>query len=97
MSGTGDLALPGEAGPNELDAAGEAALDLALRSAWMPVCQSSELTDRPLPVRLSGEALVVVRLGGTVTAFPDLCVHRGTALSLGWVDPGTSQIGRAHV
>ncbi|MFM9129474.1 MAG: Rieske 2Fe-2S domain-containing protein, partial [Candidatus Limnocylindrus sp.] len=36
------------------------------------------MTDRPLPVRLSGEALVVVRLGDTVAAFPDLCVHRGT-------------------
>ena len=90
MSGLGEAALPGEAGPNDLDAAGEAALDQALRSAWMPVCQSGELTDRPLPIRLSGETLVVARLGDTVAAFPDLCVHRGTALSLGWVDPGTS-------
>jgi vanillate O-demethylase monooxygenase subunit len=90
MSSLGGAALPGEAGPNDLDAAGEAALDQALRSAWMPVCQSGELTDRPLPIRLFGETLVVARLGDTVAAFPDLCVHRGTALSLGWVDPGTS-------
>ncbi|MEY3726533.1 MAG: hypothetical protein RI971_1110, partial [Chloroflexota bacterium] len=68
MSGLDEAALPGEAGPNDLDATGEAALDQALRSAWMPVCQSAELTDRPLPVRLFGESLVVVRLGEAVAA-----------------------------
>lgn len=78
------------ASENRLDAAGELALDRALRRAWMPVCIADELRDRPLPVRLSGEALVVVRLGGRVAAFPDLCVHRGTALSLGWVDDGSA-------
>jgi phenylpropionate dioxygenase-like ring-hydroxylating dioxygenase large terminal subunit len=75
---------------NQLDAAGEAALERALRRAWAPVCRADELTDAPKAVRLNDEALVVVRLGGEVAAFPDLCVHRGTALSLGWVDPGTA-------
>ena len=79
-----------EAAGNQLDAAGEAALERALRRAWHPVCRADELTDAPKPVRLCGEALVVVRLGGQVAAYPDLCAHRGTALSLGWSDQGTS-------
>jgi vanillate O-demethylase monooxygenase subunit len=79
-----------DAPENALDAAGEAALDVALRRAWAPVCRADELSDRPRPVRLSGEALVVARLGTEIAAFPDLCAHRGTALSLGWIDPGTA-------
>ncbi len=75
---------------NSLDATGELALDRALRRAWAPVCRADELTDRPLPVRLSGETLVLARLGNEIAAYPDLCVHRGTALSLGWIDPGTA-------
>ena len=72
-----------------LDRAGEERLHRALRRCWHPVCRSDELTDRPLAVTLLDERLVVVRLGTEVAAFPDLCVHRGTALSLGWVDDGT--------
>jgi len=53
---------------NQLDAAGEAALERALRRAWHPVCRADELTDAPKAVRLCGEALVVVRLGGQVAA-----------------------------
>lgn len=75
---------------NQLDAAGEVALERALRRAWAPVCQADELADGPKAVRLNGDALVVVRLGGEIAAFPDLCVHRGTALSGGWVDSGTA-------
>jgi vanillate O-demethylase monooxygenase subunit len=71
---------------NPLDIAGEAALYRALRRFWHPVMWADELADRPVPVRLLDEALVVVRLEGNVSAFRDLCVHRGTALSLGWVD-----------
>ena len=41
MSGLGEAALPGEAGPNDLDAAGEAALDQALRAAWMPSARAA--------------------------------------------------------
>ena len=77
-----------EVAANPLDRDGEAALDRALRRAWHPVCVASELGDAPLAVRLAGEPLVVVRLGNEVAAFPDLCVHRGTALSLGWIGAG---------
>ncbi len=72
-----------------LDSAGEARLHRALRRCWQPVARASDLADRPLPVTLLDEQLVVVRLGDDIACFPDLCVHRGTALSLGWVDDGS--------
>jgi phenylpropionate dioxygenase-like ring-hydroxylating dioxygenase large terminal subunit len=71
-----------------LDVAGEARLHRALRQCWHPVARSSEVADKPVAVSLLDERLVVVRLGDEIACFPDLCVHRGTALSLGWVDSG---------
>ena len=73
---------------NVLDQAGEAALYRALRRFWHPVLWADELGDRPVAARLLDEPIVLVRLDGEVRAFKDLCVHRGTALSLGWVDDG---------
>jgi methylxanthine N1-demethylase len=70
---------------NPLDRAGEQALYRALRRFWHPVMWADELADRPAPARLLDEALVIVRLEGGVSAFRDLCIHRGSALSLGWV------------
>ncbi|HET7182427.1 MAG TPA: aromatic ring-hydroxylating dioxygenase subunit alpha [Candidatus Limnocylindrales bacterium] len=72
-----------------LDAAGEGRLHRALRRCWQPVCRVADLGDRPIPVTLLDEQLVVVRLGNEIACFPDLCVHRGTALSLGWIDDGS--------
>jgi vanillate O-demethylase monooxygenase subunit len=37
---------------------------------------------------LCDEQLVLVRLSGVLRLFPDLCLHRGTALSLGAVKNG---------
>jgi phenylpropionate dioxygenase-like ring-hydroxylating dioxygenase large terminal subunit len=71
---------------NPLDRAGEAALYRSLRRYWHPVLWADELLDRPVAARLLDEPIVLVRLDGAVRAFKDLCVHRGTALSLGWVD-----------
>lgn len=71
---------------NRLDPAGEARLYRALRHFWHPVAYASEVTGRPVPVTLLDEQLVLVRLEGTVRCFRDLCVHRGTALSLGWIE-----------
>ena len=71
---------------NPLDAVGEARLYRALRRSWHPVMYSDELGAEPRQVVLLGEEIVLVRLGGQVRAFPDLCVHRGTPLSLGWVE-----------
>ncbi len=71
---------------NILDQAGEARLYGALRRFWHPVLWAEELADRPVAARLLDEPVVLVRLDGQVRAFRDLCVHRGTALSLGWVE-----------
>jgi methylxanthine N1-demethylase len=73
---------------NELDRDGEARLYRALRRFWHPVMWADELGDRPVAARLLDEPIVLVRLEGAVRAFRDLCVHRGTALSLGWVEDG---------
>jgi vanillate O-demethylase monooxygenase subunit len=71
---------------NDLDASGEARLFRAMRQFWQPVMYAAELTDRPQAAQVLGERLVVARLGGEVSIFPDLCVHRGTALSLGRIE-----------
>jgi phenylpropionate dioxygenase-like ring-hydroxylating dioxygenase large terminal subunit len=71
---------------NELDVAGEARLYRAMRRFWHPVMYASELTDTPRRAVLLEEPVVLVRLAGQVRCFADLCVHRGTALSLGWVE-----------
>ena len=58
----------------------------ALRRCWHPVAYADALGDAPLRVRLLGEDLVLWRdSAGTAHALRDLCIHRGTALSLGRV------------
>ena len=60
-----------------------------LRRYWHPVAWSHDVSGGPKPVPLLGERLVVWRDGdGTVRCFDDLCIHRGTALSLGEVVDG---------
>jgi vanillate O-demethylase monooxygenase subunit len=71
-----------------LDAAGENAIYVAMRRCWHPVMYASDLGQSPEAATLLGERLVVARLGGEVRCFPDLCVHRGAALSLGRVEGG---------
>ena len=57
-----------------------------LRACWHPVAFSRDLEDRPVHADLLGEALVLWRgPDGQPRADSDLCVHRGTALSLGWI------------
>ena len=65
---------------------GEARVYQAMRHFWHPVLYSSALEDKPVRVFLLDEQLVVMRLGGKLRCFADLCVHRGTALSLGWIE-----------
>jgi phenylpropionate dioxygenase-like ring-hydroxylating dioxygenase large terminal subunit len=58
----------------------------ALRHCWHPVAFAGTVTEGPVPADLLGERLVLWRdTAGTVHAHSDLCIHRGTALSLGWV------------
>jgi phenylpropionate dioxygenase-like ring-hydroxylating dioxygenase large terminal subunit len=65
-------------------AAGNAA---ALRACWHPVAFSAGLDTSPAAVDLLGEPLALWRdSSGAAHAFSDLCIHRGTALSLGTVE-----------
>jgi vanillate O-demethylase monooxygenase subunit len=65
-------------------AAGDAT---ALRSCWHAVGYSRDLGGEPVATDLLGEPLVLWRdRSGIAHAFRDLCIHRGTALSLGRVE-----------
>lgn len=58
----------------------------ALRDCWHPVTHTDALADQPLRVTLLGEPVVLWRdSGGEPNALNDVCIHRGTALSLGRV------------
>jgi vanillate O-demethylase monooxygenase subunit len=58
----------------------------ALKACRHPVAYAHELADAPIRRRLLGEDLVLWRdSSGTPHALRDLCIHRGTALSLGRV------------
>lgn len=58
----------------------------ALRRCWHPVAYAVDLGEAPRAADLLGHPLVLWRdSGGAPHAFDDLCVHRGTALSLGRV------------
>jgi methylxanthine N1-demethylase len=81
---------------NQLDEEGERLLYAGLRRYWHPVLLANELDDAPQPVTLLGERVVLVRLGGQVTALRDLCVHRGSALSVGRVRDGDTLECRYH-
>lgn len=77
--------MPFETMPRETpSAAGD--LD-ALRACWHPVGFSDALGSGPQATDLLGVPLVLWRdSSGEAHAFHDLCVHRGTALSLGTVE-----------
>jgi phenylpropionate dioxygenase-like ring-hydroxylating dioxygenase large terminal subunit len=63
--------------------------DAALLDEWHVMGRSSDLdTTAPLSARLLGEDLVLWRDGNRIMAWQDLCVHRGTRLSLGRVEDG---------
>lgn len=59
----------------------------ALYQCWHPVAYSHEVAHGPFGTRLLGEHLVLWRTAeGRVHVLQDLCIHRGTALSLGWTN-----------
>ena len=59
----------------------------ALRNHWHPVAWARDLGEKPIPADLLGEPLALWRDSqGAAHATSDLCIHRGTALSLGWVE-----------
>jgi phenylpropionate dioxygenase-like ring-hydroxylating dioxygenase large terminal subunit len=57
-----------------------------LAKCWYPVARSDELGERPIQVQLLDVDLVVYRAAGKAVVARNLCVHRGTRLSLGWVE-----------
>ena len=64
--------------------------DPVLINEWHVVGRSADLAEGQLmPARLLAEDLVLWRLNGRVMVWQDLCVHRGTRLSLGKVENDT--------
>jgi phenylpropionate dioxygenase-like ring-hydroxylating dioxygenase large terminal subunit len=57
-----------------------------LRRYWYPVARMADVRDKPVPVTLLDERIVLFRHSGGVSALRDLCIHRGSPLSLGWLD-----------
>jgi len=65
----------------------EAAAPSALRRCWHPVAYGHDLGRAPRATTLLDEPLVLWRdSAGAAHIFRDVCVHRGTALSLGAVE-----------
>jgi phenylpropionate dioxygenase-like ring-hydroxylating dioxygenase large terminal subunit len=63
--------------------------DPTLLSDWHVVARAADLpAGHPVPTRLLGTDLVLWRSNGRAHAWRDLCVHRGTRLSLGRVEDG---------
>jgi phenylpropionate dioxygenase-like ring-hydroxylating dioxygenase large terminal subunit len=55
---------------------------------WHPIGLSDEVVDQPRRFMLLGEPIVAFRDEQGVAVFKDLCIHRGTALSLGYITDG---------
>ena len=61
----------------------------ALRNAWYPVAQVTDVGDEPFAVRLLGNDLVVWRgPDGALIVAPDRCPHREAPLSIGTITNG---------
>ena len=68
--------------------------DPVLLNDWHPVARSSDLQEASIiSSRLLGEDLVLWRMHGKAMAWQDLCVHRGTRLTLGHIDGEDLQCG----
>lgn len=64
-------------------------LDPVLLNDWHPVASLAQFERATiLSVRLLGEDLVLWKEGGQYHAWQDLCIHRGTKLSLGTIEDG---------
>jgi hypothetical protein len=49
----------------------------ALWQYWHPVLWSKEVADKPVPVKLLDQPLVIWRANENLSVFYDLCIHRG--------------------
>jgi phenylpropionate dioxygenase-like ring-hydroxylating dioxygenase large terminal subunit len=59
-----------------------------LANYWHPIARSDEVGEQPRQFELLSEKICAFRTDAGVSAFKDVCIHRGTALSLGWVTEG---------
>lgn len=57
-----------------------------LRRYWHPVAAADAVGETPIAARLLDEDLVVFKAGGQIGVLRDLCIHRGTPLSMGWIE-----------
>lgn len=65
----------------------EGDLSSVLREYWHPVAWTEEVQDDAIfAFTLLDEDIVVCRVGGELVSFSDLCVHRGTPMSLGTIE-----------
>lgn len=60
----------------------------ALAAFWHPIATVEDVTDQPKRFEVLDDYVVAFRDEFGVAAFRDLCIHRGAALSLGWVRNG---------
>lgn len=59
----------------------------ALAQFWLPVAYADEVpADKPIARVLLDERLVLYRAGARMVAAKDLCIHRGSPLSMGWIE-----------
>lgn len=63
-----------------------AKLENQLRDFWHPVAVAAEIGTKPYACVLLDEQLVIWRSSDGFSAFRDLCIHRGTRLSIGAVE-----------
>lgn len=57
-----------------------------LKNFWYAVEFADRVTNKPARVTVLGQHLAIYRTpSGKVVALSDLCVHRGAALSGGWL------------
>ncbi|MBM4764867.1 aromatic ring-hydroxylating dioxygenase subunit alpha [Bacillus sp. B15-48] len=62
--------------------------DQVLKDSWFAVMVADNLGNKPVPIEIMGERVALFRTEKGVHAFKDLCIHRGAALSGGWVKNG---------
>lgn len=61
---------------------------VTLRNYWHPIGTVDDVTSQPRRFTLLGEHVVAYRHEDHISAFKDVCIHRGTALSGGHVTEG---------
>jgi phenylpropionate dioxygenase-like ring-hydroxylating dioxygenase large terminal subunit len=68
---------------------GRVLADAVLLNDWHAVARAEDVSEGSIAkARLLGEDLVIWRNDGRINVWQDLCIHRGSRLSLGWVEQG---------